>query len=162
MWTAEIRRSLVKKSFFTNNGIFTAGKCHVINFSNGNVSVTIGEVDHVTLSSRENAVNCKKLIFHKWTTNFSRPHFQSGNFLIVRNFNSSPLTREHEIILNRFALFYIAKYFRIFKSNFACFQKNDQNSSRFSKIFSYTEIDWNISFLFISLSSCYMHNLIRN
>ena len=26
--------------------------------------VTIGEVDHVTLSSRENAVNCKKLIFH--------------------------------------------------------------------------------------------------
>ena len=29
-----------------------------------NRAVTIGEVDHVTLSSRENAVICKKLIFH--------------------------------------------------------------------------------------------------
>ena len=35
MWKAEIRRSLVKNQFFTNNCIFTAGKCHVINFSNG-------------------------------------------------------------------------------------------------------------------------------
>ena len=64
LWTAEIRRSLVKNHFFTNNGIVKAGKCQVINFSNGYVSVTIGEVDQVTLSSRENAVNCKTLIFH--------------------------------------------------------------------------------------------------
>ena len=64
MWTAEIRRSLVKNQFLTKICIFTAGKCHVKNFSNGYWNVTIGEVDHVTLSNRENAVICKKLIFH--------------------------------------------------------------------------------------------------
>ena len=50
----------------------------MINFSNGYWNVTIGEVDHVTLSSRENAVISKKIDFSLVNDEFQPSTFPIG------------------------------------------------------------------------------------